>query len=154
MAGRGREGLPGEDLFPAPADQSGRSFETRVVSHQGGDQDQNIKVPTSGLRHVPEVIRIAGSLFRGFRRGGGSGGAARRKVKVQVELPQVNDQKLVQDASRAYYPDLMKAGVEMYEYQGRMAHEKVAVMDDYWATFGSSNLTRRSLTTTMSSTWS
>jgi cardiolipin synthase len=71
--------------------------------------------------------------------------AARRKVKVQVELPQVNDEKLVQDASRAYYPDPIKAGVEVYEYQGRMAHEKVAVIDDDWVTFGSSNLDARSL---------
>ena len=39
---------------------------------------------------------------------------------------------------------MIKAGIEIYEYKG-MAHEKVAVIDGYWSTFGSSNLDSRSL---------
>lgn len=71
--------------------------------------------------------------------------AAKRGVRVQIILPEDNDMAIVQRASRAYYPDLIQAGVEVYEYQGRMAHEKVAVIDSLWCTVGSSNLDVRSL---------
>src|SRR3569833_2786491 len=56
-----------------------------------------------------------------------------------------NDVALLPRGSRAYYPDLIMAGVEVFEYEGRMAHEKVAVFDSRWSTFGSSNLDARSL---------
>ena len=35
--------------------------------------------------------------------------------------------------------------MEVYEYLPRMAHDKVAVVDGFWTTFGSSNLDARSL---------
>ncbi|MFH1811599.1 MAG: phospholipase D-like domain-containing protein [Pseudomonadota bacterium] len=40
---------------------------------------------------------------------------------------------------------MLEAGVEIYEYQGRMAHQKVATIDNHWSTVGSSNLDDRSL---------
>ena len=71
--------------------------------------------------------------------------AAKRGVKVRVVLPAENDVGILARAATAAYPDLIKAGVEVYEYQGRMAHEKVATIDGQWSTFGSSNLDDRSL---------
>jgi len=53
--------------------------------------------------------------------------------------------RLRADASRVLVDAAIAAGVEVYEYQGRMAHEKVAVIDGTWATAGSSNLDDRSL---------
>ncbi len=70
--------------------------------------------------------------------------AARRGVKVQVIVPEDNDVRIVQRASRAFYPDLIAAGVEIYEYQGRMAHEKVCTIDGIGVTAGSSNMDARS----------
>jgi len=40
---------------------------------------------------------------------------------------------------------LMQAGVEIYEYTGGFLHAKVAVVDQRWATVGSSNLDPLSL---------
>jgi cardiolipin synthase A/B len=43
------------------------------------------------------------------------------------------------------YHQLLGAGVKIYEYCDRPLHGKVAVMDDEWATVGSSNLDPLSL---------
>ena len=43
------------------------------------------------------------------------------------------------------YDHLLRAGVQIYEYCERPLHGKVAVIDDDWATVGSSNLDPLSL---------
>jgi len=134
----------GEDLYPRLSEVPG-GVETRVVGHKGG-QDQNIKAMyLRAFATAQKTIRIANPYFVDPEIVKVLSAAARRGVKVQVVLPEDNDMKIVQRGSRAYYPALLKAGVEIYEYKGRMAHEKVAVLDGYWVTCGSSNLDSRSL---------
>jgi cardiolipin synthase len=46
----------------------------------------------------------------------------------------------VQDAvAQSFYPKLLKSGVKVVEYRKTQLHAKVAVIDDEWATVGSSN---------------
>jgi cardiolipin synthase len=46
----------------------------------------------------------------------------------------------VQDAvAHSFYPKLLKSGVRVVEYRKTQLHGKVAVVDDMWATVGSSN---------------
>lgn len=72
--------------------------------------------------------------------------AARRGVRVAIILAATTDVKLVLFASRGLYAKLLKAGVEVYEWQsGRVLHAKTAVCDRLWATVGSSNLDPLSL---------
>jgi cardiolipin synthase len=133
-----------EDLFPAIEEYPGGS-ETRVIQHIGL-RDQNIKAMYLRAIGTAQVsIRIANPYFTDEDVIDALRGAARRGVKVQLVLPQDNDMAMVQHASRASYPKLVRAGVQVYEYKGRMAHEKVAVFDGRMATFGSSNLDARSL---------
>ena len=64
--------------------------------------------------------------------------AARRGVKVTLLLGV--GQFALQDAvAQSYYPKLMKNGVRIVEYRKTQLHGKVAVVDDQWATVGSSN---------------
>jgi cardiolipin synthase len=64
--------------------------------------------------------------------------AAERGVRVTLVLG--TGQFALQDAvARAFYPRLLKSGVEVREYQISQLHGKVAVIDDDWATVGSSN---------------
>ncbi len=134
-----------ENLFPAPAAQPG-GYETLVVAHEGGGKDKNIKKAyLDAFAGAQRLIRVADPYLVDADIIAGLEAAARRGVKVQIIEPRLNDQKIVQGAARAYYPGLIAAGVEVYEYQPRMAHEKVAVVDDEWTTFGSSNLDARSL---------
>ena len=133
-----------EDLFPA-IEESQDGYETQVIQHIGKG-DQNIKAMyLRVIGTAQKSIRIANPYFTDEDVVDALRAAARRGVKVQLVLPQDNDVAIVQRASRANYPKLAKAGVQIYEYKGRMAHEKVAVIDGRWATFGSSNLDARSL---------
>ncbi len=68
----------------------------------------------------------------------------RRKAKVRILLAGKSDVVLMQLASRSIYRRLMKAGVEIWEYQPQVLHAKILVLDDV-VYIGSSNLDPRSL---------
>ncbi|MEX2480901.1 MAG: cardiolipin synthase ClsB [Gammaproteobacteria bacterium] len=67
-------------------------------------------------------------------------GAARRGVRVVLLLQSIGDHPLQTYASRAFYGVMLDAGVEIYEYTRSALHAKVAVIDQRWATVGSSNV--------------
>lgn len=66
--------------------------------------------------------------------------AARRGVDVRLLLPSQSDEELIVSAERSHYHALLKAGVKIYEWQGKMLHAKTATIDGVWSTVGSSNL--------------
>jgi cardiolipin synthase len=71
--------------------------------------------------------------------------AAKRGVKVQIVTPGKRiDTHTVREASRACWGDLLKAGVEIYEYQPTMFHCKLLVVDEYLVSVGSTNFDSRS----------
>ncbi len=67
-------------------------------------------------------------------------GAARRGVVVRILLQGPSDQPLLKRASQFLYRRLQATGIEVIEYRTSFLHTKVAVIDDLWATIGSSNL--------------
>ncbi len=71
--------------------------------------------------------------------------AARRGVRVRLLLQGKLDYRLAGWAAEALYADLIGQGVEIYEYMPAFLHAKVAVVDDHWATVGSSNIDPLSL---------
>jgi cardiolipin synthase len=71
--------------------------------------------------------------------------AARRGVDVRLILQGEPDMAIVKTAASMLYHHLLDAGVRIYEYCERPLHGKVAVIDDEWATVGSSNLDPLSL---------
>ena len=71
--------------------------------------------------------------------------AAQRGVRVRLLLQGRYEYFLQYHAVRALYDQLLAAGVEIYEYQASFLHAKVAVVDDHWATVGSSNIDPLSL---------
>lgn len=71
--------------------------------------------------------------------------AARRGVDVRLILPHIPDKKAVFAMSRTYYPDLLAAGIRVYEYTPGFVHAKVFVSDDTTAAVGTINLDYRSL---------
>jgi cardiolipin synthase len=66
--------------------------------------------------------------------------AAARGVRVTLLLQARVEYKLLHWASRALYGQLLAAGVAIQEYHRSFLHAKVAVIDDRWATVGSSNI--------------
>ncbi|NDI86441.1 cardiolipin synthase ClsB [Undibacterium crateris] len=65
---------------------------------------------------------------------------------VQVTLVVGVGQFALQDAvAQSYYPSLLRQGVRIIEYHKTQLHAKVAIVDDDWATVGSSNFDALSL---------
>jgi cardiolipin synthase len=71
--------------------------------------------------------------------------AAQRGVRVRLLLQGKADYRFAALAARVLYGDLMARGVRIYEYTPAFLHAKVALVDDDWATVGSSNIDPLSL---------
>ncbi len=67
-------------------------------------------------------------------------GAALRGVTVTVLLQGPSDHPLMKAASQSLYRRLLAVGIGVVEYSKSFLHAKVAVVDDAWATVGSSNI--------------
>jgi len=66
--------------------------------------------------------------------------AAGRGVRVILLLQGRVEYPLLHYATHALYGNFLEAGIEIYEYHRSLMHAKVAVIDEHWATVGSSNL--------------
>jgi cardiolipin synthase len=65
--------------------------------------------------------------------------AAKRGVAVKLLL-QGRKEYFLMFATHAFYSEFLKGGIEIYEYRKSFMHSKVAVVDNHWATVGSSNI--------------
>lgn len=71
--------------------------------------------------------------------------AAMRGVDVRIVTPYIPDKKLIQLVTRGAYPDLLSAGVRIFEYTPGFIHSKQMIVDDRFAAVGTINLDYRSL---------
>ena len=72
--------------------------------------------------------------------------AAKRGVKIEIVVPGKKiDQKLVRSASKRHWPELIEAGIKIYEYQPTMVHVKLMIVDDTFVSVGSGNFDNRSI---------
>jgi cardiolipin synthase len=99
-----------------------------------------------GIRKARHRIYIANAyFFPSYRMLRALRNAAKRGVEVVVILQGEPDIPLALRAARCLYDELTGDGVKVYEYLERPLHAKIAVIDDEWATIGSSNLDPLSL---------
>lgn len=70
--------------------------------------------------------------------------AARRGVKTIMMLPRKCDSRFVAATSRSYYEDLLKAGIDLFEFRHGLLHSKTMIVDRKIGLIGSANLDRRS----------
>lgn len=92
------------------------------------------------ITHAESDILIANAYFlpgRAFRRALIS--AVKRGVRVRLLL-QGRMEYMLLFATHSFYNKLLANGIEIYEYEKGFMHSKVAVIDNDWATVGSSNL--------------
>lgn len=66
--------------------------------------------------------------------------AARRGVRVTILLQGRIEYRLLHYATQALYDRLLDDGIHIFEYHYSFLHAKVAVIDEEWATIGSSNI--------------
>ena len=70
--------------------------------------------------------------------------AAKRGVKVILNVPKKVDSLLVQFASQAYFDPLLSAGVQIYLFNAGLLHAKILCVDDDYCLFGTVNMDMRS----------
>lgn len=70
--------------------------------------------------------------------------AAVSGVDVKIIIPYQSDSRLVHLASLSYVEELLRAGVEFYQYRKGFVHAKVMIVDELLATVGTANMDMRS----------
>lgn len=137
--------LHGEAYFPPLAPAGSHTAQFFVSSPGGGGESMQLMYLLS-IAAAAKRLRISASYFvpddvevRALA------DAARRGVRVQIILPGAQiDSEIVRRASRASWGELLRAGVEIYEYQPTMYHCKVMIVDGLWVSVGSTNFDSRS----------
>jgi cardiolipin synthase len=71
--------------------------------------------------------------------------AAERGVQVRLLLQGKADYRFAALAAQVLYNEMLHSGVRVFEYTPAFLHAKVAVVDEQWATVGSSNIDPLSL---------
>jgi cardiolipin synthase A/B len=70
--------------------------------------------------------------------------AALSGLDVRILAPKRPDKKIVFYASRSYFPELLEAGVKIYEYSKGFLHSKIMIVDGELASIGTANMDMRS----------
>jgi len=137
--------LHGEEYFPALPRAGTQAAQFIVTSPGGGSESMQLmylmsiaaaakSIRLSAAYFVPDEVEVRTLVA-----------AAKRGVRVQLIVPGPHtDSPLVRRASRSTWGELLRAGIEFYEYQPTFFHCKVMVVDDLWVSVGSTNFDARS----------
>ncbi|HEV3008557.1 MAG TPA: cardiolipin synthase [Burkholderiales bacterium] len=137
--------LHGEAYFPALGRAGSESAQFIVTSPGGGSESMQLmylvsiaaaakSIKLSAAYFVPDGVEVRTLVA-----------AAKRGARVQLIVPgPETDSPLVRRASRSTWGELLRAGVEIYEYQPTFFHCKVMIVDDLWVSVGSTNFDSRS----------
>ena len=71
--------------------------------------------------------------------------AARSGVDVRIVTPAIPDKKMVFLLTQSNYENLIRGGVKIYQYTPGFIHSKCFVVDDKYASIGTTNLDFRAL---------
>ncbi len=138
-----RSARPEPPRAPAPAGPAQAMLVTRDNVRHRNDIERHYRI---AIRAARKRVLIANAyFFPGWRMLHELRRAARRGVDVQLILQGQPDVPLARKAASLLYEHLIADGVTIHEYCERPLHGKVAVVDDDWATVGSSNLDPLSL---------
>ncbi|MGH9361807.1 MAG: phospholipase D-like domain-containing protein [Thermoanaerobaculia bacterium] len=139
------EVLIGERYFPALAPAGEIQVQVFTGSPKGGISDFELMFHLAIATAQHELViqnpyfipnrQACDLLAKVVRRG--------VAVKVMVPGPYI-DSRLVRHAGHHRYAWLLRQGVQMWEHQATLIHQKVMVIDGLWSHVGSTNLDDRS----------
>jgi len=137
--------LGGADYFPRPRESKGRVSAQAVRSSPAGGSSALYTMFLLAMASAQRSIYITNPYFLPDDKMIDTVvQAAKRGVRVVLLLPGAIDHNLVRQASRSELGRLLRANIEVYEYQPALLHAKTMVVDGRWATVGSANLDPRS----------
>ena len=64
---------------------------------------------------------------------------------MRLIISKVTDHPWLLQVGRSFYPDILKFGVRVYEYDKGVNHAKTVLMDEGWFSIGSANFDNRSM---------
>ena len=136
--------LGGEGIFPR-LESHGRTALQLVKSSPVGGSFQNYILYLLAIAWAKKSILITNPYFipddhmiAALLK------ATARGVRVVVLVPATSDFKITYRASRRHYGEMLLGGIEIFEYAPALLHSKTMVVDDVWATVGSTNFDNRS----------
>jgi cardiolipin synthase len=72
--------------------------------------------------------------------------AVKRGVRVRLMIPgPITDSPIVRHAGHKHFQTLMEKGIEIYEFEPTLSHQKIMIVDGTWSLVGSTNFDDRSL---------
>ena len=137
--------LNGADYFPPLERAGGMDAHMFIASPAGGSESMHLmylmaiaaaerSIDLQAAYFVPDDLIIKALLA-----------ARHRGVRVRVVLPGKHiDSETVRLASKAHWGELLLGGVEIYEYQPTMMHNKLLIVDGLMVSVGSTNFDVRS----------
>jgi cardiolipin synthase len=140
-----QEELTQSDVFPEPAECGSVSAQV-VVGEPVEDLPALHSILFAAINAARDQITLATSYFvptepllTALET------AARRGVRVRLLLAGRSAYAWTVLAGRAYYESLLRAGVEIYEYEHGLLHSKTMTIDGHWSLVGTPNFDTRSL---------
>jgi len=139
------EVLNGEDYYPPLAKVGEMDAHLFVASPAGGSESMHLmyllaiaasvqSIDLAASYFVPDELVLKALLA-----------ARQRGVRIRILLPGKKiDSDAVRHASRAQWGGLLKAGVQIFEYQPTMMHNKLLIVDSEMVSVGSTNFDVRS----------
>lgn len=135
--------LPDSNFFP-PLKEAGDKLVRVLASAPDGDHDI-YKAYVLAIQEAKKTVHITSAYFvpdaqilQALR------AAAQRGVDVKIILPGVTDSGLMHHATQSFYSEMLAGGIKIYQLQIAVLHAKTAVIDQVWATVGSTNIDTRS----------
>lgn len=131
LADPGRRGEAAVQTFP-----TGPAYPADALQHLFAEvlHDARERVILTTPYFIPdEATRVALRL------------AAMRGVEVDVLVPRKSDRRTADAAGRAFFADLMDAGVRVHRHPSGILHAKTVSVDDAFALVGTANFDRRSM---------
>jgi cardiolipin synthase len=124
------DGLPVLPIFASSA--KGRRKMRKLIYDSISQSQKSIYLTTAYFTPSRRMLQILEN-------------AVSRGADVKLLLPGKSDISAAYYAGRAFFAKLLKAGVEIYNYQGEILHAKTFVFDEMWSIIGSANLDFQSL---------
>jgi cardiolipin synthase len=133
--------LPNPDFPPAAPERPGRQRAAFLLRDNIRHRNSIASAYQEALRRARKSVLIANAYFLpGLRFRHALRDAARRGVQITILLQGQSDHPLLHYATQTLYSALLAEGMRVFEYKKSFLHAKVAVVDERWATVGSSNI--------------
>jgi len=138
--------LPFQAAWPVHSSQGGDFPVIPIFASSAKGRRQMRKLLYYSIDTAHESIHLTTAYFTPSRRMIVSlEGAVKRGAEVNLLLPGESDVPAAYYTGRAFFTRLLRAGVKIYSYQGKMLHAKSYIFDALWSIVGSANLDFQSL---------